>query len=136
MIFAASFFALFGCAITGKTVPVEDRIKLVSDGNQKGEQAVDSVKITYTYRLYKKKPDLSGTLEIGGNAEWEHGVAYSLKVWINILDSVDRILETESPCEITGFTAGDFRKNWRPRPEKQVFHLERMRGVVTPHPLA
>lgn len=62
VIFAASFLAFLGCSVIGKTVPVEKRIPLVSESIQKGEQVADDVKIIYTYRLYQRKPDLSGLL--------------------------------------------------------------------------
>lgn len=32
--------------------------------------------------------------------------------------------------EATVFTAKNFRKNWRPRPEQQVFRLGRIRGLL------
>jgi hypothetical protein len=59
IIIAVSIFALFGCSVTGKTAPIEERIPLVSDGIQKGEQVVKGVKITYAYPLYQKTSDPS-----------------------------------------------------------------------------
>ena len=109
VIFAACFFAFFGCLATGKTVPVESRIPLVSDVIQKGEQVVEDVKITYTYRLYQRKPDLSGLLEIEGNAQWKHE-ANALNVWINFLDSEGKRLERKSLVRDYGVLSGRFQE--------------------------
>ena len=112
-VFAISIFALFGCSVTVKTVPVEERIPLVSDSIQKGEQMLKDFKITYAYRLYQKKSDLSGLLEIEGNAQWEHTISY-LSVWINFLDSEGKILERKSLIRISdydyGVTGGKFQE--------------------------
>ena len=43
VIFAASFFAFFGCSVIGKTVPLEKRIPLANERIQKGEQVADDV---------------------------------------------------------------------------------------------
>ena len=70
-VFAISIFALFGCSVTVKTVPVEERIPLVSDSIQKGEQMLKDFKITYAYRLYQKNPisvdySKSKAMHVGG----------------------------------------------------------------------
>ena len=91
--FTASILGLFGCSITGKTVPFEKRIPLVSGKFQKGEQVTNDVKITYTYRLNQETSYLGGLLEVEGNAQWESGVAYKMWVWINFLDKEGTILE-------------------------------------------
>ena len=102
IIFTASFFALFGCAVTGKTVPVESRIPLVSGGIQKGEQVVGGVTITYTYRLTQKTSDLSGLLEIEGSAQSKNISAKILQVWVDFLDSEGKILERKILCKLLG----------------------------------
>ena len=109
IIFAASFFAFFGCSVIGKTVPVEKRIPLVDEHIQKGEQTADGVRIIYSYRLYERKPDLSGLLEIEGILHW-HGAANSLNVWINFLGSEGKILKRRSLARYTGLFSGRFQE--------------------------
>ena len=109
VIFAASFFAFFGCSVIGKTVPVEKRIQLVNEHIQKGEQVANDVRIIYTYRLYERKPDLSGLLEIEGILHW-HGATNSLNVWINFLNSEGKILKRRSLARYTGLFSGRFQE--------------------------
>jgi len=78
---------------TGKTVPFEKRIPLVTDSIQRGEQLVKNVRITYGYRLHQRTPDLSGLLEIDGNAQVESGVGGYPRVWIDFLDGEGKVLE-------------------------------------------
>ena len=109
VIFAAYFFAFFGCSVIGKTVPVKKRISLVSEHIQKGEQVANDVRIIYTYRLYQRKPYLSGLLEIEGILHW-HGFTNSLNVWINFLDSEGKILERKSLARYGGVFSGRFQE--------------------------
>ena len=109
VIFAVTFFAFLGCSVTGKTVPVEKRIPLVSERIQKGEQVANDVRIIYTYRMYERKPDLSGLLEIEGILHW-HGSTNSLNVWINFLDSEGKILKRRSLARYRGFFSGRFKE--------------------------
>ena len=95
IIFAASLFTLFGCSTAGKTVPLEERIPLVSHGIQSGEQMVGDIKITFTYQFYQKSPDLSGLLEIDGYALLKSGSVYTLRVSIHFLNGEGKILETK-----------------------------------------
>ena len=69
---------------------------MIESSIQKGEQVVGDVIITYNYRLDQRTSGFNGLLEIEGNAQWEHGTAYSLYVWINFLDSEGKILERKS----------------------------------------
>ena len=113
IIFAGSILALFGCSVIGKTVPVEDRIRLVSNGIQKGEQVVGDVIITYTYRLAQKTSDLSGLLQIDGNAQMKKQFrAYFLNVWINFLDSEGKILERKSLVRSYGVYREKFQEKF------------------------
>ena len=109
-IFVVSVFVLFGCSVIGQIVPLEKRIPLVMDGIQKGEQITNDVKITYTYRLYQRKPDLSGLLEIEGDAQWESGLAYKIWVWIDFLDNEGKILERETLLGKYNETRGRFQE--------------------------
>ena len=109
-IFVVSVFVLFGCSVIGQIVPFEKRIPLVMDGIQKGEQITNHVKMTYTYRLYQRKPDLRGLLEIEGNAQWESGVAYKMWVWLDFLDNEGKILERETLMDNYNETGGSFQE--------------------------
>ena len=109
IVFAVSIFALFGCSVTSRTVPVEERIPLVSEDVQKGEQVVNDIRIIYAYRLYERKPDLSGLLEIEGILHW-HGGVNSLNVWINFLDSEGKILKKRSLARYRGVFSGRFQE--------------------------
>lgn len=91
IIFTTSILPLFGCSVT---VPFEKRIPLLSDSIQKGEQVTNDVKITYTYRLVQKTSDLSGLLEIEGNAHSKHdNTVNRLRVWIDFFDNEGKVLE-------------------------------------------
>ncbi len=112
IILAASVLALFGCAVTGQTVPVENRIPLVSGGIQKGEKVVGGVIITYTYRLTQNTSDLSGLLQMEGSAESRNISAKILQVWVDFLDSEGKILGRKTLCKLLGLglEPGEFRE--------------------------
>lgn len=111
IILAASIFALVGCSTTGKAVPVEERIPLVSNRIQRGEQVLGGVVITYTYRMTQNS-DLSGVLQIEGTAQSRNISAMILQVWVNFLDSEGTILEEKSLCKLVnlGLGRGEFRE--------------------------
>jgi len=98
IIFTTSILPLFGCSVT---VPFEKRIPLVSEGIQRGEQVARGWKITYIYQMNQKISDLSGLLEIEGNAHSSRDHTVNrLLVWIHFFDNEGKVLERRRLIDI------------------------------------